>query len=81
MAEHRDPEDTESKRTDLTEADGLLQRTRTFLERCSEEPETAFEGEDPDDLRHRLHGLTHPALEPVEGDEEDDPPVERRRSA
>jgi len=79
MADPLEPERAEHP-TDLSRADELLRRTREFLERCAEDPSGAFEAEDPDDLRRRLHGLTHPSLDPSE-EEGEGPALERRRSA
>ena len=88
MSEH------DHENPDLRHADELLERTRTFLTRCLEDPEHAFEDEDPDELRHNLYALTHPPEAPppklerlpeedLLGDDEvdEDPPAEHRRSA
>jgi len=87
MSEHE-----KSDNPDLPHAEELLARTRNFLTRCLEDPDHAFEDEDPDELRHMLYALTHPPappprLERLSGEDfrgndlDEEPPTEHRRSA
>lgn len=73
--------------TELPHVNDPLERSRNFLENCIQDPDRAFELENPDELRKELSEFSQRAE--IEGfserrtkyGEDEDPPFRRRRTA
>lgn len=76
-----------SPESELSHASDPLERSRNFLENCIQDPDRAFELENPDELRKELSEFSQRAE--IEGfserrtkyGEDEDPPFRRRRTA
>ena len=76
-----------SPASELSHASDPLERSRNFLENCIQDPDRAFDLENPDDLLKELSELSQRAEieglseRSTEHGEVEDPSVKRRRTA